>query len=123
VLGGHVQVLGANVSEVVAQQKSGELRVLGVMSAKRSEFLQDVPTFKEQGFDQVWSVSRGIAAPAGLPKDIADKLISALEKTLNSKAHREGAAKLGLSPEIIKGDAYKAFLKETEGEIKTLMKW
>ncbi len=123
VLGGHVQVLGANVSEVVAQHKAGELRVLGVMSPKRSEFLPDVPTFKEQGFDQVWSVSRGIAAPAGLPKDIAEKLIGALEKTLNSKGHKDGAAKLGLAPEVVKGDDYKTFLKDTEGEIKTLMKW
>ena len=123
VLGGHVQVLGANVSEVAAQHKSGELRVLGVMAPKRSEFLPDVPTFREQGYDQVWSVSRGIAAPAGLPKEIADKLMAALEKTLNSKAHRDGAAKLSLSLVIIKGADYAKFLKETETEIKTLMKW
>lgn len=123
VLGNHVQVLGANVSEVAAQHKAGELRVLGVMAPKRSEFLPDVPTFKEQGFDQVWSVSRGIAGPAGLPKDIADKLIAALEKTLNSKAHKDGAAKLSLAPEVVKGADYQKFLKETESEIKTLMNW
>ena len=122
-LGGHVQVLGGNVSEVVAQHKAGELRVLGVMAPNRSEFLPDVPTFKEQGFDQVWSVSRGIAAPAGLPKELADKLIAALEKTLTSQVHKDGAAKLGLAPEVVKGDDYKSFLKDTESEIKTLMKW
>jgi len=123
VLGNHVQVLGANVSEVAAQHKSGELRVLGVMAPKRSEFLPDVPTFKEQGFDQVWSVSRGIAGPAGLPKEVTAKLIAALEKTLNSKAHKEGAAKLSLAPEVIEGADYQKFLKETEVEIKKLMKW
>jgi len=123
VLGNHVQVLGANVSEVAAQHKAGELRVLGVMATKRSVFLPDVPTFKEQGFDQVWSVSRGIAGPAGLPKEIADKLIAALEKTLNSKAHKDGAAKLSLAPEVVKGADYQKFLKGTEAEIKKLMNW
>jgi len=93
------------------------------MAPKRSEFLPDVPTFKEQGFDQVWSVSRGIAGPAGLPKEVTAKLIAALEKTLNSKAHKEGAAKLSLAPEVIEGADYQKFLKETEVEIKKLMKW
>ena len=40
------------------------------MAPERSRFLPEAPTFKEQGFNQVWSVSRGIAAPAGLPKDV-----------------------------------------------------
>ncbi len=123
VLGGHVDVLGGNVSEVAAQAKSGEFRVLGVMSPERSQFLPDAPTFKEQGYDQVWSVSRGIAAPAGLPDDIRANLIAALEKTITSQAHKEQAAKLSLAPEITKGDEYIAFLKTTEQEIKKLMNW
>lgn len=123
VLGGHVMVLGANVSEVAAQHKSGELRVLGVMSPERSEFLPDVPTFREQGYDQVWSVSRGIAGPAGLPDDIAAALIDALETTINSDAHQAAAKKLSLAPEIVKGKEYKEFLKSTEQEIKQLMGW
>ena len=73
-LGGHVQVLGANVSEVAEEVRSGQLRLLGVMAPERSRFLPDAPTFKEQGFNQVWSVSRGIAAPAGLPKEVEAKL-------------------------------------------------
>ena len=64
-LGGHVQVLGANISEVAEEVKAGQVRLLGVMAPQRSRFLPDAPTFKEQGFNQVWSVSRGIAAPGG----------------------------------------------------------
>lgn len=123
VLGGHVALVGANVSEVISQHDSGELRILGVMSPERSEFLPDVPTFKEQGFDQVWSVSRGIAAPAGLPDDVKQTLISELKETLNSEEHKEAAKKLGLSLEIIEGDDYKKFLSDTEAEVKTLMGW
>lgn len=123
VLGGHVDVLGANVSEVAAQMESGEIRVLGVMAPQRSGFLPDVPTFREQGFDQVWSVSRGIAAPAGLPDEQKQALIGALKETLNSPAHREAAEKLGLSIEIVEGDDYMTFLTETEGDVKKLMGW
>lgn len=123
VLGGHVDILGANVSEVASEVAAGELRILGVMSPDRSKFLPDVPTFKEQGFDEVWSVSRGIAGPAGLPKDVHAKLLEALEKTISSEEHRQAAEKLSLAPEVIKGEAYVEFLKKTEQETKKLMGW
>jgi tripartite-type tricarboxylate transporter receptor subunit TctC len=123
VLGGHLQVLAANISEVAEDVKSGQLRILGVMSAARSPFLPNAPTFKEQGFDQVWSVTRGIAAPARLAKDAETKLTAALEKTLNSKEHQQKAQQLSLEPKIIKGADYRAFLKKNEQDTKTLMKW
>ncbi|WP_371039368.1 Bug family tripartite tricarboxylate transporter substrate binding protein [Rhodosalinus sp. FB01] len=123
VLGGHVQVLGANVSEVADQHASGELRVIGVMAPERSGFLPDVPTFQEQGIDQVWSVSRGIAGPTGRPPEIAEAIMTALEATITSDAHRQAAEQLSLAPEIVKGPEYMDFLKSTEQEIKGLMGW
>jgi tripartite-type tricarboxylate transporter receptor subunit TctC len=122
-LGGHVHVLGANISEVAEEVRSGQLRLLGVMSPQRSKFLPDAPTFKEQGFNQVWSVSRGVAAPAGLPREIEAKLTESLEKVLSSKEHRDRAEGLSLQPEIIKGAAYREFLVRNEQDTKKLMGW
>ena len=123
VLGGFVDVLGANVSEIAAQVKSGELRLLGVMSEKENKFLPGGKTFKEQGYNQVWAVSRGIAAPAGLPKNVQKDLLAALEKTLSSSAHAIALEKSSLAPEVVKGSAYKKLLKNTEKDIKKLMGW
>jgi tripartite-type tricarboxylate transporter receptor subunit TctC len=123
VLGGFVDVLGANVSEVAAQVKSGELRLLGVMSDKENKFLPGGKTFKQQGYDQVWAVSRGIAAPAGLSPDVQKALLAALEKTLNSSAHAEALLGSSLAPEIVQGSEYKTLLKNTEQDIKKLMGW
>jgi tripartite-type tricarboxylate transporter receptor subunit TctC len=93
------------------------------MAPQRSKFLPDSPTFKEQGFNQVWSVSRGIAAPAALPKDVESALTSALEKTLNSREHQQKAEQLSLAPLVIKGDEYRKFLKDNEQSTKKLMGW
>ncbi len=122
-LGGHIHVLGANISEVAEEAKSGALRILGVMAPKRSKFLPNDPTFIEQGFKQDWSVSRGIAAPAGLDKAAEAKLIAALEKVLASPDHRAKAEGLSLQPEVIKGAAYVKFLKDNEVSTKKLMGW
>jgi tripartite-type tricarboxylate transporter receptor subunit TctC len=122
-LGGHIHVLGANISEVAEEAKGGTLRILGVMAPARSKFLPDAPTFKEQGFNQDWSVSRGIAAPAGLDKAAEAKLVEALEKVLQSADHRKKAEDLSLQPEVIKGAAYVKFLKDNEVSTKKLMGW
>jgi tripartite-type tricarboxylate transporter receptor subunit TctC len=122
-LGGHLNVLGANISEVAEDVKAGQLRLLGVMSPERSRFAPDAPTFKEQGYNQVWSVTRGIAAPAGLPKNVEATLTAALEKTLNSREHQQKAEALSLEPKVIKGEDYKKFLKENEQSTKKLMGW
>jgi tripartite-type tricarboxylate transporter receptor subunit TctC len=122
-LGGHLHVLGANISEVAEDVKAGQLRLLGVMAPERSRFAPEALTFKEQGFDQVWSVTRGIAAPAGLPKNVEATLIAALEKTLTSKEHQQKAEQLSLEPKVIKGEEYKKFLKENEQSTKKLMGW
>jgi tripartite-type tricarboxylate transporter receptor subunit TctC len=123
VLGGHIQVLAANISEVAQEARAGTIRILGVMAAERSPFLPDAPTFKEQGYSQIWSVTRGIAAPANLAKDAEAKLTAALEKTLLSKDHQEKAQKLSLEPKVIKGADYRKFLKDNEIATKKLMGW
>jgi tripartite-type tricarboxylate transporter receptor subunit TctC len=122
-LGGHIHVLGANISEVAEEARSGALRILGVMSPARSRFLPNAPTFNEQGFKQVWSVSRGIAAPGKLDKAAEAKLVDALEKVLQSSDHRKKAEDLSLQPEVIKGAAYVKFLKDNEVSTKKLMGW
>lgn len=122
-LGGHIRVLGANVSEVAEEVKAGSLRILGVMSPTRSKFMPDAPTFTEQGFKQIWSVSRGLAAPAGLDKVAEARLVKALEKVLNSSEHRAKAEALSLQPEVITGADYLKFLKANEESTKMLMGW
>ncbi len=123
VLGGNIELYACNVSEAAEDIKAGVIRPLGVMSPTRSKFIPNVPTFREQGFNEVWSTSRGIAGPAKLPKDVETALIAALEKTISSPGHKAKAEALSLDPDVIKGDAYKKFLKEQEAATKKLMKW
>ena len=123
VLGGNIEVYACNVSEGAEDVKAGVIRPLGVMSPTRSKFMPNVPTFREQGFNEVWSTSRGIAAPAGLPKDVEAALIAVLEKTIGSAEHKAKAEALSLDPKIIKGAAYTKFLKENEQATKKLMNW
>src|SRR3954469_11763549 len=95
-LSGNIQVMFDTLSTALPPVKSGLLRPLGVSSAQRSADLPDVPTIAESGYpDYVVSVWYGIAAPARLPEDIAQKISASLDRALNDDAFRASLEKIG----------------------------
>jgi putative tricarboxylic transport membrane protein len=67
VLGGHVDVLVGSPGTSVPLVESGQLRALGISApARQTGRVAGIPTFREQGFDAVFSSWRGFIAPKGL---------------------------------------------------------
>ena len=85
VLGGHIDVAIMTPSSALAQIKNGDLRLLGISSAERNEYFPEVPTFKEQGYNVIESIWRGIMVKSGTAQDIIDRLTSAIEKMKQTK--------------------------------------
>ena len=78
-LGGHIPMAFAPIPASHSNVAAGKLRALAVTSTTRSGLLPDVPTIAESGipgFDA--SLYYGLAAPAGTPRPIIDKLNKAL---------------------------------------------
>lgn len=65
-----------NLSDAFRARESGNVRILGVFDTARSDFLPDVPTMQELGYDiDNSSVNfRGIMVPKGTPPEIIDHL-------------------------------------------------
>ncbi len=83
-VGGQVQVMTETVPAAISFIKSGQLRPLAVLTPERISMLPDIPTAKEQGYDN-YNVSSlfGEMAPTGTPQEVLDKLNAALTKGLN----------------------------------------
>jgi tripartite-type tricarboxylate transporter receptor subunit TctC len=95
-LSGNIQVMFDTLSTALPPLKSGLVRPLGVSSAQRSPDLPDVPTIAESGYpDYRVSVWYGIAAPAKLPDEIAQKISASLDRALNDDAFRASLEKIG----------------------------
>jgi len=77
-LGGHIDAAHTNPGVVRGHVQAGKMRVLAIASDKRLDVLPNVPTYREQGIDLVLFQWRGVAMRAGAPKDVTDKLISAI---------------------------------------------
>jgi tripartite-type tricarboxylate transporter receptor subunit TctC len=75
ILGGHVPVYFANLSEVLPHASKGTFRLLAQTGDTRAPQLPDVPTVAEQGYAGFRSLTwNGLLAPAGTPKPIVDRL-------------------------------------------------
>ena len=75
VLQGDVQFACVPAVAVLPQVKAGKMRALAVSTAKRSQFLPDVPTMKEAGFAGIENVAwMAVMAPASTPSDIVQRV-------------------------------------------------
>jgi len=85
-LGGHIPMAFAPIPASHSNVAAGKLRALAVTSPGRSGLLPDVPTIAESGipgFDA--SLYYGLAAPAGTPRPVVDKLNKVLREALASE--------------------------------------
>ena len=95
-IGGQVPLVAVNALEVLPHFKSGKLKVLAVLSLKRSPIFPDVPTIAESGFPGFEaSVWYGFVAPAATPKPVLARLHAEVQKALQTPEVRERMAAVG----------------------------
>jgi tripartite-type tricarboxylate transporter receptor subunit TctC len=111
-IGGHVPASINPVSEVVAFAKAGSIRALAVTGARRSPFLPDVPTMKEQGYNVVVESYSGVFLPAKTPAPIVAALSEAVREATQSKQIVDSFAKFGTEPAYLSTADFTAWIKE-----------
>ncbi|OYU98087.1 MAG: twin-arginine translocation pathway signal protein, partial [Burkholderiales bacterium PBB5] len=85
--------------EMKPMRKSGQLKGLAVTSRSRSPLAPDVPTVVELGYPQLVAENYfGVSGPAGLPKDVADKLATALATVAADPQVIKRFEELGITP-------------------------
>ena len=111
-IGGHVPASVNPVSEVMAFAKAGSIRALAVTGEKRTPFLPDVPTMKEQGFDVVVESLPGVFVPAKTPAPVVAALNAAMRKAVASKDMIDSLAKFGTEPASMTTAEYTTWIKK-----------
>jgi tripartite-type tricarboxylate transporter receptor subunit TctC len=99
-----------NIGEAIGDFRQGLFRPIGQMGTTRWPVMADVPTFREQGFDVVEGSMRGLAAPAGLPRPVLDRIVDAARNAVNDPEWQAVATQLALPLRILGPDEYRAEL-------------
>ncbi|WP_447577422.1 Bug family tripartite tricarboxylate transporter substrate binding protein [Achromobacter kerstersii] len=88
-----------NLAPFLPHIQVGKMRALAVAAPKRLDALPDVPTFAELGYPVLNSMSWiGLAAPAGTPDDIIQKLLAAVRSVARQDGMPQALEKAGALP-------------------------
>jgi tripartite-type tricarboxylate transporter receptor subunit TctC len=117
ILGGHADLTFVVAGSVIAQIQAGTMIALAV-TGKPSALLPNVPTFAAAGFPEVNPEAfRFVAAPAGIPAPVNQKLTSALTTIMSSQELRTRLVDNGFDPEFLTGKEARDFV------VREIRKW
>jgi tripartite-type tricarboxylate transporter receptor subunit TctC len=111
-IGGQVQVSFAGIPNVLSQVRNGRLRALAITGAKRWSELPDVPTIAEAGVPgyeaNLWLA---LAAPAGTPAEIVQRLHAEVGKALQDPELRQSFIAAGVEPALMGPQELGTFMR------------
>jgi tripartite-type tricarboxylate transporter receptor subunit TctC len=111
-LGGQTQLLIDAGSVLLPQIKGGKLKALAVTGPKRDPQLPDVPTVRELGLGAMESVGfQGLVGPAGLPRDVVDRIAAELARVLAQAEVKAKFAGVGAEVHSLGPTEFATFVK------------
>jgi tripartite-type tricarboxylate transporter receptor subunit TctC len=122
-MAGHVLMGVPDFSTGLAMAKSGKFRPLAVLTKDRDPALPDLPTLDATvmpGFDLLaWT---GMFGPAGMPKEIVDKLAAPIGKALANEEVRQRFRDVGVEVAWIGPEGFPGYVKDELVKWTTLIK-
>jgi tripartite-type tricarboxylate transporter receptor subunit TctC len=112
VIAGQCDMVFVNIAPVLGHIRAGKAVPIAVTSKTRSSVLPEVPTVAESGMPGYESTTwYGFIGPAGLPRDVVNKLNAAVVSAVATKDLRERYIALGAEPETSTPEAFAALIR------------
>lgn len=118
-LGGHIEALVQNPSDILPHVASGKMRLLASASPMRWPEIPDVPTLREAGYPVEVDSWIGLAVKKGADEASVKQLETACLNAVKDTETSERIARLGIDPAGLTGAEYLEALKsgyETMGQ-------
>jgi tripartite-type tricarboxylate transporter receptor subunit TctC len=99
IIAGHVQASVVSLQSATPSARSGNLRMLAVMSRARAPTFPQVPTLAELGYrNMLVETWYGVMAPAGTPAPVIAKMNAEINTLLALPEIKDALAKQGVDP-------------------------
>jgi tripartite-type tricarboxylate transporter receptor subunit TctC len=121
-VGGHVPLAFNTTAPALGNIQAGKIRAIAIAASKRSAALPDVPTAAESGLPGFEAVLYyGIAAPAGTPRAIIERLSAALRAVVTSEETAKRIVADGGDPAASTPEEYAENIAREEGKWRALI--
>ncbi len=119
VIAGEVNLMFDNLPSALGLIQGGKLKALAVTTPQRSSVLPQVPTMEEAGLKgyQVFAWF-GLAAPAGVPTPVLQKIEQALERIASQAEVKAAMQRAGAEPTWANAQAMNAFMQADTAQWK-----
>jgi tripartite-type tricarboxylate transporter receptor subunit TctC len=112
-IGGNIQILVDTPSALMPHVKGGKIKAMGMFSANRLPAAPDVPTIAEAGGPALQSSTWVMfLAPAGVPRDIVNRMAAETAKAVASPEIKTRFESLGIEPVGNNPDGAAKFLAD-----------
>jgi len=116
----NIQLGEINLAAAKKYIQSGELKALGITTAKRNSEIDKVATVKEQGIDMVYGTDRGVVMPKGTKPEVLSHYEAIFAKAVKDPAVGKALAAKGTSVEFKGNAAYGKHLTDTFSKWKKI---
>ena len=116
---GYVQVVSSDASETSLYAGGGKVRVLAVLADRRLPgVLAAVPTAREQGYDLVWPLIRGVWMGPGVSDADYRRWVRAFDRIAASPEFARMREQAGLYPFSLTGDALTRYIRQAVADYR-----
>jgi tripartite-type tricarboxylate transporter receptor subunit TctC len=111
-LSGRIQMTINPIPQAMEYVRTGKVRAIAATTAKRLDFLPDIPTVDESVKGYVATGWYGLSVPRNTPADIVGKLNEATNAALADSKVKARLATLGVEPMPMKPADFAKFIKD-----------
>jgi tripartite-type tricarboxylate transporter receptor subunit TctC len=122
VIRGDAQMYFAPVNLAKEYSQAGKVRAIASATPSRIAEMPDVPTFKQAGLDYVYDSWFGLMAPAGVPRDVINKLNKDIVAILQSPETRDKLAKQFVEGRADTPEAFDKIIKDETAHLTEVFK-
>jgi tripartite-type tricarboxylate transporter receptor subunit TctC len=123
VMAGHIDMYFSTVLESIGSVKTGKLRGLAVSTLSKSPALPELPTIADSGLPGFNASSWiGMAAPAGTPQAVINKISTDLIAVINDPETKQTLVQQGATPLPLSPTAFKARIESDRVRYEKVIK-
>src|SRR5262245_58042275 len=113
VMGGQIPMMFSTVTQVLPHVRTSRLKLVAVGADRRSPVVPDVPTFAEAGLPgyEVYGWW-GISTPAGVPKDIRNRLTKIFADILKDPGTKKRLEAEAAEPREMEPEEFRRFIRD-----------